>query len=43
MEVGRFQANEIEGDTSKYQVRTEEYLERSGDYISQHGIPTDGW
>ncbi|OHY72080.1 DUF2931 family protein [Marinobacter sp. AC-23] len=43
IEVGRFQANEIEGDTSTYQVRTEEYLERSGDYIRQHGIPTDGW
>lgn len=43
IEVGRLQANEIKGDTSTYQVRTEEYLERSGDYIKEHGVPTDGW
>ncbi|MGP4846042.1 DUF2931 family protein [Marinobacter sp. 1Y8] len=43
VEVARLQANEIEGDPSKYRVRTEEYLERSGDYIEKHGIPTEGW
>jgi len=43
IEVGRMQANEIEGDASQYQVRTKEYLERSGDYIEKHGIPKKGW
>ncbi|WP_148863232.1 DUF2931 family protein [Marinobacter fonticola] len=43
IEVGRLQANEIEGDASRYQVRTEEYLQRSGEYIEEHGVPTEGW
>lgn len=43
LEVDRLQANEVEGDASKYAVRTEEYLEKHGDYIEKHGIPTEGW
>lgn len=42
-EVGRLQANEVEGDVSNYEVGTRNYLEEHGDYIEKHGVPTEGW
>lgn len=43
VELARFQANEIAGDATAYQVRTESYLAEHGEYLEQHGIPTSGW
>lgn len=43
VEIARLQANEIEGDVSSYEVRTEEYLQKNGDYLEEHGIPLKGW
>ena len=43
VEVLRQQAIPMTGDPSQYQARTESYLERSGDYIEEHGVPTEGW
>ncbi|OHY72079.1 hypothetical protein BCA33_19375 [Marinobacter sp. AC-23] len=43
IEVGRLQANEIEGDVSNYEVGIYNYLEKNGDYIKKHGVPTEGW
>lgn len=43
IEVGRFQANEIEGDPEEYKAGTQSYLEEHGLYLEKHGIPTTGW
>ncbi|WP_228160483.1 DUF2931 family protein [Marinobacter bohaiensis] len=43
IEVARFQANEIDGDPSRYKAATEQYLEENGDYLDEHGIPKTGW
>lgn len=43
IEIARKQANEIEGDPSKYAVYTEEYLEEHGDYLEKHGLQLDKW
>lgn len=43
IEVGRMQANEVEGDVSNYEVGTRNYLEKHGDYIEKHGIPKESW
>lgn len=43
VELARFQANEIAGDATAYQVRTESYLAEHGEYLERHGIPTSGW
>ncbi len=43
IEVERFQANEVDGDISTYQKRTEEYRESSGTHLETHGIPLEGW
>ncbi len=43
IEVGRMQANEVEGDASNYEVGTRNYLEEHSDYIEKHGVPKEGW
>ena len=43
IEVARLQANEIDGDPSKYQVKTERYQEKHGDYLSEHGLQLGKW
>ena len=43
IEVMRMQATELPGDPSRFTERTKGYLERNGDYLREHGIPTEGW
>ncbi|WP_148864021.1 DUF2931 family protein [Marinobacter fonticola] len=43
IEVARLQANEVDKDVSPYKVGIENYLEEHGDYLEQHGVPTEGW
>lgn len=43
IEIARLQANEIEGDLSQFEHSTQSYLERSGDYLEEHGVPLEGW
>ncbi|MGO2134747.1 MAG: DUF2931 family protein [Marinobacter sp.] len=43
IEIARLQANEIEGNPEDYAPLMPEYLEESGAYLKQHGVPTDGW
>jgi hypothetical protein len=43
VELGRFQANELDRDPQRYRVNTEDYLEQHGGYLEQHGVPTSGW
>jgi len=40
-EVARFRSIPMTGEPSRY--NTESYLERSGEYIEEHGVPTEGW
>ena len=43
IEVGRVQANEIDGDPAEYRGWTKEYLLENSAYLEKHGIPTEGW
>jgi len=43
IEVMRMQASEGYGDPSDFTERTKGYLKRHGDYLQEHGIPTEGW
>lgn len=43
VEVMRMQATEIEGDPDDFEVGTANYLEQHGDYLEEHGVPTEGW
>ncbi|MBY5937000.1 DUF2931 family protein [Marinobacter nauticus] len=43
IEVMRMQATELPGDPSRFTERTKGYLERNGDYLREHGVPTEGW
>ncbi|MEP1217252.1 MAG: DUF2931 family protein [Marinobacter sp.] len=43
VEVMRMQATETEGDPGDFAVATENYLEQHGDYLEEHGVPTEGW
>lgn len=43
IEVMRMQASEGPGSPSDFTERTKGYLKRHGDYLEEHGIPTDGW
>lgn len=43
IELARLQANEIEGDSSKFEKASVNYFERNGDYLDKHGIPLEGW
>lgn len=43
IEVMRMQASEGPGDPSDFTERTKGYLKRHGDYLKEHGIPTEGW
>ena len=43
IEVGRYEASEIETHPEHYREITERYNRDSRDYIEKHGIPIDGW
>ncbi len=43
IEVMRMKAPEVPGDPEDFEVGTRNYLEKHGDYLKEHGIPTDGW
>lgn len=43
VEIARLQANEIEGDVSRYGNRLADYHQHHGDYLKANGIPTEGW
>ncbi|MGO2134746.1 MAG: DUF2931 family protein [Marinobacter sp.] len=43
IEIARLQANEIEGNPEDYAPLMPEYLEESGAYLKQHGVPTNKW
>ncbi len=43
IEVMRMKATEVPGDPEDFEVGTRNYLEKHGDYLKEHGIPTDGW
>lgn len=43
IEVGRLQANEIEGEPENYQSLLLNYQEKHGEYLRQNGIPLSGW
>ncbi|MDN6318127.1 MAG: DUF2931 family protein [Marinobacter sp.] len=43
IEVGRYEATEIETHPEHYREITERYNRDSRDYIEKHGIPIDGW
>jgi len=43
IEVMRMEASEGPGDPSDFAERTKGYLKRSGDYLKENGIPTEGW
>lgn len=43
VELGRFQAKELDRDPDIYRTNTEEFLKQHRDFLKQHGIPTSGW
>jgi len=43
VEVMRMKATEVPGDPEDFEVGTRNYLEEHGEYLEEHGIPTDGW
>lgn len=43
IEVMRLKAAETDGDSSQFTERTKGYLERNGEYLEKHGVPTEGW
>jgi hypothetical protein len=43
VEVMRVQAIEVEGNPDDFSGSTEGYLERSGAYLEEHGVPLEGW
>ncbi len=43
IEVMRMQATELPGDPADFAPLMEDYLEAHGDYLKEHGIPTEGW
>ncbi|MBN7768557.1 DUF2931 family protein [Marinobacter daepoensis] len=43
IEVMRMQATEVPGDPDDFEVGTRNYLEKHGDYLREHGVPTEGW
>ncbi|AHI32356.1 hypothetical protein AU15_17300 [Marinobacter salarius] len=43
IEVMRMKATEVPGDPDDFEVGTRNYLEKHGDYLQEHGIPTEGW
>jgi hypothetical protein len=43
IEVMRMQATEVPGDPADFAPLMEDYLEAHGDYLKEHGIPTEGW
>jgi hypothetical protein len=43
IEVMRMKATEVPGDPEDFEVGTRNYLKEHGDYLEEHGIPTDGW
>ncbi|MBK1886972.1 DUF2931 family protein [Marinobacter sp. DY40_1A1] len=43
VEVGRYKAKPITNKESDYSLWVNEYLEREGEYLKEHGIKLDGW
>lgn len=43
IEVARTHAKEIEGTSAAYQSSIKRYREENGDFIDEHGVPTEGW
>lgn len=43
IEVMRMQAGTVEGDPSHFEERTEQYLQKHGDYLKEHGLQLGTW
>lgn len=43
IEVGRYEAKQYNNEESDYSQWVDEYMEREGVYLREHGIKLDGW
>jgi hypothetical protein len=43
IEVGRYEAEPYNNEESDYSQWVDEYMEREGEYLREHGIKLDGW
>ncbi|MCR8913565.1 DUF2931 family protein [Marinobacter panjinensis] len=43
IEVMRMRATEVSEDPDDFASLTANYLEQHGDYLEEHGVPTEGW